>query len=220
MPDLNVRTLWRLVRHAVVFEIRLYRSLFRWITRRPHIPGPDLEPFGYARDVTPVMWLWIFASAAEIPLVHVLIPWDTVRITLLVLGVWGVVWMVGMLASLRVYPHLLSESAIRVRYGASVDIPIPWEAIATIVPQRRDLPSTVWTLQPREIENGTDLQVGVSGQVNVHAVLHEPMTVTTHKGDQVIAAISFRADDPRDLVARARQHLAPAGAERRTRDSA
>ena len=41
MPDLNVRTLWRLVRHAVVFEIRLYRSLFRWITRRPHIPGPD-----------------------------------------------------------------------------------------------------------------------------------------------------------------------------------
>ena len=219
MPDLNVRTLWRLVRHAVVFELRLYRSLFRWISRRPHIPA-DLEPFGYARDVTPVMWLWIFASAAEIPLAHVLIPWESVRIALLVVGFWGVLWMVGLLASLRVYPHLLGDSAIRVRYGASVDIPIPWAAIATIVPQRRDLPSTVWTLQPREIENGTDLQVGVSGQVNVHAVLREPLTVRTPKGEQVIAAISFLADDPRDLVARARQHLAPADAERRSRGSA
>ena len=101
MPDLNVRTLWRLVRHAVVFEIRLYRSLFRWTTRRPHIPGPDLEPFGYARDVTPVMWLWIFASAAELPLVHVLVPWEGVRLALLVVGVWGLAWMTRWRSSRR-----------------------------------------------------------------------------------------------------------------------
>lgn len=207
MPDLSPRAVLSVVRRGVVFELRLYRSLLRWIARRPHIPGPDLEAVGYAQAVTPVMWLWIFASAIEVPLFHLLIPWETVRIIGIVVSVWGLVWMVGLLASLRVYPHLLSGSALRVRHGASVDITVPWDAIATITAQRRDLPSSVWTLQPRETDSGTDLQVAVSGQVNVHAVLRHPRTVPTPKGDMEITEISFLTDDPRAFVTRARQHL-------------
>lgn len=209
MPDLSLGRLVALARHAVVFELRLYRSLFRWIARRPDLGGPGDEPYGYARTVTPVMWLWIFASAAEVPLVHLLVPWDGLRIALLVASVWGLVWMVGLLASLYVYPHLLGDTALRVRYGASHTVVVPWEAVATVTRQQRDLDSSVWTLQPRETETGTDLQVGVSGQVNVHAVLRRPTTVSTAKGDMEIVALSFFADDPRGLVARARQHVAP-----------
>lgn len=192
------------------------------MTRRTHVPGRDLEPFGYAQAVTPVMWLWIFASAIEIPFFHMLIPWDTVRIIGLVVSAWGLIWMVGLLASLRVYPHLLGDSALRVRHGASVDITVPWDAIATIRAERRDLPSDIWTLQPRETENGTDLQVGVSGQVNVHAVLRHPMTVSTPKGDREITAISFLTDDPRAFVARARQNLTTGvtGQQKKARGSA
>ena len=208
MADLSPRGLWALARHAVVFELRLYRSLFRWVTRRHDIPE-HAEPFGYAQAVTPVMWLWIFASAAEIPLIHVLVPWDAVRVAGLVVGVWGLVWMVGLLASLRVYPHLLDDVGLRVRHGASTDIALPWNAIAAVRAERRDLPSSVWTLQPRETaDGGTALQVGVSGQVNVHAVLHRPTAVRTAKGDLEISELSFLVDDPRELVTRARQHLA------------
>lgn len=221
MPDLSPRGLWSLARHAVVFELRLYRSLLRWVTRRPDVPGGTADPFGYAQAVTPVMWLWIFASAVEIPLIHVLVPWHTVRIAGLVLGVWGLVWMVGLLASLRVYPHLLDDAALRVRHGASTDISLPWDAVAAVRSERRDLPSTVWTLQPRETaDGGTDLQVGVSGQVNVTATLHRPTTVRTAKGDMEITALSFLADDPRALVTRARQHLDRTAGRRRTRGGA
>jgi hypothetical protein len=87
--------------------VRLYVALARWVARRPDVPAGAV-PHGYDRTVTPVMWLWIFASAAELPLVHVLIPWEAVRITALVLGAWSLVWMVGLLASLKVYPHLLT----------------------------------------------------------------------------------------------------------------
>lgn len=67
----------------------------------------------------------------------------------------------------------------------------------------------MWTLQPREItDGGTSLQVGVSGQVNVHAVLHRPTAVPTAKGGLEISELSFLVDDPRELVSRARQHLA------------
>lgn len=164
-------------------------------------------PFTYARTVTPVMWLWIFASAAELPLVHLLVPWEWLRISLLVVGVWGLVWMVGLLASLYVHPHLLGAGRLRVRYGASHTVEVPWAAVASVTYKDEDLESTVWTLQPRESDRGTDLQVGVSGRVNVHAALREPTEVATAKGPMRIVELSFFADEPRPLVARARTHL-------------
>lgn len=207
MSDLAPGAVLSLVWRAIRFELRLYVSLLRWIARRPDVEGAGAEVFGYAQAVTPVMWLWIFASAVEVPLFHLLIPWDGVRIAGLVLGVWGLLWMVGFLASLNVYPHLLDGVVLRVRNGASIDITIPWDAVATIAVQRRDLASSVWTLQPRETANGTDLQVGVSGQVNVHVVLREPLSVPVPKGARHVTELSFWADDPRALVRRAHQAM-------------
>jgi hypothetical protein len=208
-PDLSPARIYALARHAVVFELRLYRSLFRWVTRRPDLGGPGDEHFTYAKAVTPVMWLWIFASAAEIPLVHLLVPWEGVRFVLLLASVWGLVWMVGLLASLYVYPHLLGPATLRVRYGASHSIMLPWDAVASLTHRRQDLDSSVWTLQPRETDSGIDLQVGVSGQVNVHAHLRRPTVVTTSKGPMEVVELSFFADDPQALVAHARRIIAP-----------
>lgn len=210
IPDLGPARLWALAKHAVVFELRLYRSLFRWVIRRPDLGGRDDEPFTYARSVTPVTWLWIFASAAELPLAHLLVPWESVRFVLLLTGVWGLVWMVGLLASLYVYPHLLGPTILVVRYGASHRIALPWDAVASITHGRRDLDSSVWTLQPRETEAGVDLQVGVSGQVNVHAHLRRPTVVSTAKGPMEVVELSFFADDPRALAAHARRRLTTA----------
>jgi hypothetical protein len=200
---------WWWARHAVVFEVRLYRSLFRWITRRPDRGGPDAEPFPYARMVTPVMWLWIFGSACEIPLAHVLVPWESVRIALLVVGVWGLVWMIGLLASLWVYPHLLTPDRLVVRNGASHRIELPWERIDSLSVRTEDMASSVWALQPVHTERGTDLNVATGAQVNVHAVLTGPTVVATAKGEMEIVELSFYADEPRDLVARARRTPAP-----------
>jgi hypothetical protein len=208
MPRLTPRRLYALARHAVVFELRLYRSLFRWLVRHPDLGGPDDQPFTYAKTVTPVMWLWIFASAAELPLVHLLVPWEGVRIALLVVGVWGLVWMIGLLASLYVYPHLLGATTLVVRNGASHRILVPWDRVASVSRRQQDLESTVWTLQPRQVDDGVDLQVGVSGQVNVHVQMREPTTVSTAKGDMELVALSFFADDPRALVTRARALVA------------
>lgn len=206
----DVRRALDLARRALLFELRLYPSLGRWLLHRPAVP-PSAEPFGYAQAVTPVMSLWIFASAVEIPVAHALLPWDGVRTAVLVLGVWGLVWMLGMLAALRVHPHLLTDDALRVRNGFSVDLRLPWEAVESFVVQRRDLPSSMRWLQPRETDDGTDLQIGVSGEVNVRAVLREPLTVPTSRGDLEVVSVSFLADDPKALVARAREHLVAVG---------
>lgn len=195
----DVRGAGRLVKEAVLLEIALYRSLARWVRRRPAVPE-GAEPVGYARVVTPVMWLWIFASAAELPLVHVLVPWEGVRNVLLVLGVWSLLWMVGLLASLNVHPHLLTDDALRVRNGARHDIAVPWAAIARARTHDHDLPSSMWALQPQETDDGTDLCVGVSGRVNVVLHLTGPTEVVTREGPTTVARVSLWADEPRAVV--------------------
>jgi hypothetical protein len=204
-----VRQAGRLARHAVVFEIDIYKSLLRWVLRRPSLP-PGSTPIGYAQMVTPVIALWIFGSAVEIPVVHALVPWDALRIPLLLLGVWGLMWMVGFLAGLRSYPHLLHADALRVRNGPMHDIAIPLAAIAHVTTREKTLPSSMWVLQPESTGGSVHLNVTVSGQVNVHLALRHPLSVTTRKGPMTITALSFWADEPRQVAARLSGSGAPA----------
>ena len=102
----------RFVRWLVRLEIGIWRSLFLWIFRRVPGSGPRSEDFGYAKEVTPIIVVFVFLSALEIPVVHVLIPWPVVKLALLIVGVWGVLWMVGYLAGMRVVRHLIDADGI------------------------------------------------------------------------------------------------------------
>jgi hypothetical protein len=167
----------------------------------PSVP-PGSTPLSYAQMVTPVLALWIFGSAVEIPVVHVLVPWDALRIPLLLLGVWGLMWMVGFLAGLRSYPHLLDVDALRVRNGPMHDIAIPLVEIERATSGEKSLPSSMWVLQPESTDGGVHLNVTVSGQVNVHLALRQPLSIRTRKGRMTITALSFWVDEPREVAAR------------------
>lgn len=195
-----------LLRKTVQLEAGIWHSLFRWVARRPAVPA-DAEVFSYHTMVTPVMWLWIFASAAEIPAVHFLIPWEGARVALLIGGIWGVLWMIGMLASLKVFPHLVEQERLRVRNGFAHDVPISWDAVARATAREHDLPSSVWAIQLEETDAGTVLNVGVSGRTNVELALREPTAVRTSKGTHLVVTVRFWADEPRRIVARAREHV-------------
>jgi hypothetical protein len=195
-----------MAKHAVVFELNIYKSLLRWLLRRPSVPA-GFEPVGYARLVTPMLALWIFGSALELPLVHVLVPWHGVRLALLVVGVWGLLWMVGLLAGLRSYPHLLGSDRLRIRNGAMHDIAVPWGTIEKVTTEDRSLPSSMWALQPQDTDRGTHLNVAVSGRVNVHLALREQLAVRTRSGELAVAGVSLWVDEPRDVAARIRRQV-------------
>ena len=99
---------------------------------------------------------------------------------------------------------------LRVRNGARIDIPVPWDVVASVETRRRDLPSSIRSLQPVETDDGTHLHVAVGGETNVDARLRRPLTVTTRSGPFVVTAVSFLVDDPRDFVAGARKRIAAA----------
>ena len=191
------------LQRAIAFESGIWRSLGRALLRRPDVPR-GAEAFSYHRMVAPVMWLWIFASAAEVVAVDALLPWHTARIVAAVLGLWGLAWMVGMLGALTTQPHLVDDSGLRLRNGFSVDLWVPWDAIASIAGQPHDLPSSMRSVHVEESEHGDVLAVGVSGRTNVLVRLHEPTTFTTTRGEHVVTAVRFWVDEHRSLTSRVR----------------
>lgn len=110
---------------AASYEAGIWRSLYRWPTRSRGTTDPDAALVGYASQATPLLLAFIFLSALEIPILPLLLPWPAVRYGLLVLGVWGLLWMLGLLASLRTNPHAVSETGLRLRSGFQFDASIP-----------------------------------------------------------------------------------------------
>jgi hypothetical protein len=202
----RLRSWGRLAWWAVRLEVSLYAALVRWIGRRPAVP-PGSTPVGYGQLVAPMMGLWIFASALEVPLVHVLTPWEGVRIVLLVVSVWGLVWMVGMYAALRTYPHLLDDEGIRIRSGTMVDVRLPWQAVHELRYDERTLPSSIRSFQRTGPDEARQLHVPMGARTNVTAELTGPTTLRTSPGEETVVSVSFWVDEPRSFVRQARERL-------------
>ncbi|MCP1428052.1 hypothetical protein J3D45_000550 [Microbacterium foliorum] len=191
---------------AWIAELRVYSSIARAITRRPAIPRGGTG-VGYHRPVLTVLFIFIGLSAVEIPILDLIVhPWPAVRIPLLILGIWGVTWMVGLLCAMLMRPHSVDPDGIRVRSGLEVDVPVGWADIASIAIVRRvDEPK-----QPRV--TGSEYAERMQDETNIEIELERAVEIRlpglapkggTHRVDR----IRLWADDPRALLDAARPFL-------------
>ena len=190
----------RAIRWLVRMEVGIWRSLFFWVTRRVPGAGPGVATFSYSRQISPLLGAFIFVSVIELPVVHLLIPWPAVRIVVLIVSVWGLLWMVGLLASMKVFPHLVGPDELRIRYGANLDVGVPWEAVASVGAARGSVDSGRSVM----VEDGV-ASVPVMKQTRVEVKLREPTTLALPDGPEEVTALRLYADDPRGFVAAARE---------------
>lgn len=200
----------RLARRAVAYEWGMWRSLARWVLRRPYPVAPGAETFAYVGVVQPILGVFIALSTIEIPVLDLIlrhtVGWPTVRHAAIGLGVWGVLWMVGLLASLRIHPHVVDDTGLRIRNGVSLDVTIPWCAIARVEARYRSLPSS--RAVQYDPDDPTVLNLGVGSQTAVDVLLREPLSVRLPKGPSApVREIRLYADDPKTLVNSARRHI-------------
>jgi hypothetical protein len=143
----------------------------------------------------------------ELVAVHFLLPWERVRLVVDILSLWGLMWMVGYAATLRVYPHLVSESGLRIRRGTSTDIVVPLDAIASVAVRER-IRDKSRAIQVDRDEQGTVLHVVMANRTNVDVVLSRPLALPSAPDGELIAAVRLYTDDPRGLVAEVHERLA------------
>jgi len=205
---MRVRRLPRLAWQALLVEVALYRSLARWVVRRPDVPA-GTTPISHGRLAGPMLWLWIFGSAVEVLVLDlVLHRWvPSLRLPFLVLGVWGVLWMLGLLASTRVRPHLLGDTELVVRSGARTRVVVPLAALDEARVVNHDLPGMVRSLH----EDDGRLLVGLGSETNLELVLSAPTTLTTSAGPRTVSRVGLWVDEPREAaVELRRRRSAPA----------
>lgn len=198
-----------LARRAVQMEIGIWQSLYRFALRRPRVPDGGTG-FTYHRAVLAVHLTITAVSVLELVVVDVLVQrWPYVRIPLLVVGVWGVAWMLGMLAAMVTRPHAVGPAGIRVRYTTDVDVAVPWEAIDAVVRRTHIREDKA----PRLAPGGDALTLWMQDRTNVEIQLDRPVTIHLPEGAETVGRIGLFADDPTAFLAAVRQQVdrSPAG---------
>ncbi|RZU52820.1 hypothetical protein EV385_4704 [Krasilnikovia cinnamomea] len=208
----------RMLRRLVAYELAMWHSLYRWVFRRPLRLEPGAREFSYIGVVKPILWAFIVLSAVEIPIFdlilrHVL-PWEGLRRTVLVLGVYGLLWMIGLMAMLRMHPHVAEKAGLRVRNGATLEFQVPWDAVESVRARYRSLPSSR-AVHLEQADSGTVLSIGTGRQTSVDLVLREPLAIDLPAGrTENVSEIRLYADEPDALAELTRRHAGtpdPAG---------
>jgi hypothetical protein len=112
----------------------MIRCLFDRLFRR----HDDLRAFGYARAFRPLVHVALALTIVEGVVVELVVafilagtfwPW-----LLLALHVYGLLWVLGLLASLTTRPHLLTTDTLLLRDSAFTELAIPRSAIVSVTP--------------------------------------------------------------------------------------
>ncbi|SIN79472.1 hypothetical protein [Agromyces cerinus] len=198
------------LKRALLMELSIYASIGRFVARRPAI-GPGARGFGFHRPVMTILMIFIVLSAVEIPIFDLIVHrWPAVRITLLVLGIWGLTWMFGLLCSYLMRPHTVGPDGIRVRAGLETDIALSWDDIASVARGLRvdesKSPKIVETDASRtlmlRVNNETDLEIELERPTIVRLPGHGAAG-----GEQAVTAVRIWVDDPVAFMDEVRKYI-------------
>ena len=158
----------------------------------------------------PILIVFIVVSAVEIVVVDLIVHrwWPAGRIPLLVLGIWGVTFMLGMLFGMLVRQHAVGPDGIRVRSGSEVDIPLTWDDIYAVALRKRTIQEKAPRVTVNEQGEAT-LHLRMMNETNLEIRLEQPTPVKLPHGTETVSLVAFYADDPKAFLAEARRHLQP-----------
>ncbi|HJV14118.1 MAG TPA: hypothetical protein VJ625_09530 [Propionibacteriaceae bacterium] len=206
------RTGWRLVgylaRRAIMMEIHGYQSLYRFLFHRPKVPTGAVG-FSYYRPVLAIMIVFIAVSAVELVVLDLIVRrWAHIRIPVLILSLWGLIYMLGLLFGMLTRPHAIGPDGIRARNGAEIDVPLPWDIIESVTRRKR----TILNKQPKitvDEDGQATLHLRTQNETNIEVVLKGRTEIRLPHGHETIKELTLYTDDPEAFMNEVRHHLGP-----------
>lgn len=194
----------RLAQRAWRAELNVWMSLYRFVFRRPRVP-PGATAFPYHSPVLTILVIFIVLSAIEIPVVDLIVhDWPWVRIPLLIAGIWGVTWMVGLLFGYLTRPHAVGPAGIRARLGADIDLNLEWDIVQS-VERSRDVVEKAPMFGDES--HGRTLALRMQNETNILVILERPATVSIHGVSAEIDAARMWVDDLDGFMTAVRTHM-------------
>lgn len=172
-------------------ELLTWSSLALLLRRRQHGVKGRAVAVPYDAALRPLGVVLLSLSVLELVVLELVIPWPSVRLVLLVLGVWTLLFVLGMTAGNIVRPHVIGDGELRLRFGTRADAQIPLDRVLSARVQLRSAPGSKVLL----LHDGA-LVMAVSGMTNVDVQLTEPTVLPTSQGALTVSRVHFAADDP------------------------
>ncbi|MFF1878589.1 hypothetical protein [Leifsonia sp. NPDC058230] len=191
---------------TVESEAGVWKSLYRFVFRRPRVPSGAVG-FSYHKPIATVLGIFIVLSAVEIPIIDLIVNrWPVVRVALLVLGLWGLTFMVGLMLGFVTRPHSVGPDGIRARHGAGIDIPLAWDDVESVARERHTVESSK---SPRlEVaEVGTILHLRVQLETNIAIRLERPTSIRLRGRDESVSEVRIFVDDVTGFMNEVRHHI-------------
>lgn len=193
-----------IAKRALRSEFGVWQSLCRWIFRRPRVPA-GASGFAYHSPVFTILMIFIVLSAVEIPIIDLIVhPWPWLRVPLLILGIWGLTWMLGLAAGFVTRPHAVGPAGIRAHGGADIDVDLPWEAVAS-VERSRDVAEKAPKV--RDEAHGRTLALRMANETNILILLERPVTADLPARPVTVDAVRLWVDDVDGFLDAVRTHI-------------
>jgi hypothetical protein len=98
-----------------------------------------------------------------------------VRLLFLLATLYSTLWIIGLYAGMKMYPHRLTADALRFYLGLQAGGVVPYSQIAAVEAVRRKLPCSKDGLLTAPAEDAAYLAVG--GRTDVTLLLHTPAVI-------------------------------------------
>lgn len=184
--------LWR----SLKLEYHGWVSIGRFVVRHRGVPRDGLG-FAYHRPSMPGLIVFLVISAVELVVVDVLVrDWPAVRIALFLLGLWGLLYMCGMLFGLMTRPHVVTPRGLHLRQGPEITLPLDWADIHTITRRAVDTNGEKAHRVTRDAEGRVRLNLWVNQQATMVVELAEPREFRLPGRNVTTDLIRFHVDDP------------------------
>nr|WP_246044736.1 hypothetical protein [Rhodococcus oryzae] len=152
--------------------------------------------FGYSKGTAVLPLAFMVAGLIEAVAIHLLVPWQWLRVTLLVATVGSLIAVVGWLAGRAVHPHLVTETELVLRQGSAVVATVDLVEIgATRLIRRFDRTD-------EEVRDGRLYLPGPDGTV-LDIDFRSGVPIAFRRDEPtVIMGVSLHLDDPRAMLDR------------------
>jgi hypothetical protein len=119
----------------IVGEPKLWVAIFLWMSGRSR---RDARSFHYSASsnlglISVVVLGLIVLEGGIGGLLARLAPWPWLSPLLIIISAYAAVWIIGIYASLRAFPHLVTEQGLLLRYGVLGEVWIPWREVDQVV---------------------------------------------------------------------------------------
>ncbi|HZM77905.1 MAG TPA: hypothetical protein VFC19_19475 [Candidatus Limnocylindrales bacterium] len=176
-------------------EFRMFSAVYGALRRRRRV-RPDEEVVTYGGQLRTLLIGMVAVSIIEVVVVELLVPWDWLRWTLVILGAYGLLWVLGFASSIYTSPHSVARDALHLRFALFAEVAVPMSNVASVS-------QSLSGSHKKLVEAGDGaLSLSVFGTSNVLVILEPAVELDVGRsGRHVVDRVRFYADDPAHAVA-------------------